>query len=105
MNDWLVTVKKQFRFLFYLCTQTQDMEILNLDIKKKFFAGLNECQKRHYAAILSNDLGYGGQIAISKALGVDADTIRRGMRELDSNEPLLTNRIRKVGGGRKKNAK
>lgn len=78
------------------------MEILNLDIKKMFFAGLNECQKRHFAAILSKDLGYGGQIAISKALSIEADTIRRGMLELDSKEPLPTNRIRKVGGGRKK---
>ena len=78
------------------------MEILNLDIKKMFFDNLNECQKRHFAAILSKDLGHGGQITISKVLSIEADTIRRGLRELESKKLLPANRIRKAGGGRKK---
>ena len=81
------------------------MEILNLEVKKHFFDNLNERQKRQFAAITTKDLGHGGQLFVSKIFGIEADTIRRGWRELKSREVLPDNRIRKAGGGRKKNSK
>jgi hypothetical protein len=79
------------------------MDIEDLDIKKQFFDTLNERQKRQYAALEAKFLGHGGQLAVSQAFGIEADTIRRGWRELASGEHLPDNRIRRPGGGRKKN--
>jgi len=81
------------------------MKLINLDIKKMFFEKLNERQKRHFAAILAKDIGHGGQLEISKALNIEADTIRRGLKELESMEEFPVDKIRKDGGGRKKKLK
>ncbi len=81
------------------------MEIRNIEIKKWFFANLNERQKRHFTAIIATDLGFGGQLLTSKTFNIDADTIRRGSFEIASREELPINRIRKTGGGRKKKLK
>jgi len=80
------------------------MKISNLEIKKQFFSTLNERQKRQFAAILVDDLGRGGQIAIGRALNIEPDTIRKGKSELINKEILVGNRVRKEGGGRKKNS-
>jgi len=79
------------------------MEITNLEFKKQFFQTLNESQKRQYAALEAQALGHGGQRAVSQAFDIHADTIRRGMRELDTHIPPPPGRVRKPGGGRKKN--
>jgi hypothetical protein len=81
------------------------MEICHLDIKVHFFNNLNERQKRHFAAIVAKDLGFGGQLLVSKEFKIEADTIRRGLSELQSREVFPMNRIRKTGGGRKKKLK
>lgn len=81
------------------------MEIQNFEIKKWFFDNLNERQKRHFTAIIANDLGFGGQLFISKVFKIEADTIRRGLSELELREAIPINRIRKAGGGRKKKLK
>ena len=78
------------------------MHIEHLDIKKQFFETLNARQKRQYAALEAKVLGHGGQLAVSQAFGIEADTIRRGLRELASGDRLPDNRIRRSGGGRKK---
>lgn len=39
-----------------------EMEITNFELKKWFFDNLNERQKRHFTAIIAQDLGFGGQI-------------------------------------------
>jgi len=78
------------------------MKIDNLDIKKNFYSSLNERQKRHFLGLEAQGLGHGGIIAISKAFGVDRDTVSRGLMEVKSGEKLPSNRIRKEGGGRKK---
>ena len=54
-------------------------QVSNLDIKKSFFEHLDEHQKRHYAAIEAKDLGYGRQVAVEKAFGISAKTIRKGI--------------------------
>ena len=78
-------------------------QISKLGMKKPFFDHLDEREKRHYAAIEAENLGYGGQVAVEKAFGISAKTIRKGIFELHSPIEFLTTRIRKEGGGRKKN--
>lgn len=79
------------------------MRIEHLESKKQFFQTLNERQRRHYAALEAQALGHGGQRAVSQAFAIHVDTIRRGMSELSSSEPFPAGRVRKTGGGRKKN--
>lgn len=81
------------------------MEINHLDVKLHFYSNLNERQKRHFVAIIAKDLGHGGQLFASNAFNIEADTVRKGWTELILKEVLPINRIRKVGGGRKKNSK
>ncbi len=60
----------------------------------------NERQRRMYAGSLARQYGWGGISRVHRETGLDPHTMRRGMRELDE-EPLLE-RVRQVGGGRKK---
>jgi transposase len=60
----------------------------------------NERQRRIYAGSLARQYGWGGISRVQRETGLDPHTIIRGMRELEE-EPLLE-RVRKVGGGRKK---
>lgn len=60
----------------------------------------NERQRRIYAGSLAKQYGWGGITQVHKETGMDLHTVMRGMREL-AEEPLFE-RIRKVGGGRKK---
>ena len=80
------------------------MEIENLEMKKDFYESLNERQKRHFVAIEAKQLGHGGIAKISKCFDVHRETIRIGIQELASKEKLEAGRIRKEGGGRKKNS-
>lgn len=79
------------------------MEIENLDIKKSFYTSLNERQKRHFLALEAQALGYGGITKISKCFDVNRETISIGISELKSGDSLPLGRVRKLGGGRKKN--
>lgn len=69
----------------------------------KYYDSLCESEKRRYAAIEAMKLEHGGQKYICEILGCDPDTILKGMEELKSDKPLLSDRIRVAGGGRKKN--
>jgi transposase len=60
----------------------------------------NERQRRISAGSLARQYGWGGITRVHKETGLDPHTILRGMRELEE-EPLLE-RVRQVGGGRKK---
>jgi hypothetical protein len=60
----------------------------------------NERQRRIYAGSLAKQYGWGGITRVHTETGMDPHTIMRGIQEL-AEEPLLE-RIRKVGGGRKK---
>ncbi len=79
------------------------MNIDNLDIKKGFCESLNERQKRHFLALEAKALGYGGIKYISKTFHVARSTIQIGLKELEQGDQLPTGRIRRKGGGRKKN--
>lgn len=74
----------------------------NLELKQHFFSSLNERQKRHFAAVEANELGYHGVTIISKLYGMHRHTIRQGQKELIEDKKLADNRVRKDGGGRKK---
>ena len=78
--------------------------VVNLDKKRVFFEKLDERRKRHYAALEAESLGYGGQSAVHRAFCISISTIRKGILELEQEEDIPSNRIRKEGGGRKKNA-
>jgi hypothetical protein len=74
----------------------------NLELKQQFFIGLNEKQKRHFAALEANELGYHGVTIISKLYNIHPHTIRQGQKELLDKKDLSNEEIRKSGGGRKK---
>ena len=78
------------------------MFIENLDIKKQFYKGLNERQRRQYAGQLALDLGHGGVKLVCESFDINPVTVRTGIRELKTQQNLPEGRIRKEGGGRKK---
>ncbi len=62
---------------------------------------LDEPQRRWYAALESNRLGYGGDRLVSQITGLDEQTIRRGRQELaGSLADAPVTRLRRPGGGR-----
>jgi hypothetical protein len=65
---------------------------------KALYESLNEKDRRRYAAVEADKLGYGGQIYISGLLGCDYKTMQRGLEELDHPPDLPPNRVRKKGG-------
>jgi transposase len=62
---------------------------------------LNERQRRLWAAAEARSCGRGGIAATSRATGIHVETIRLGIRELESGERLDRGRVRRAGGGRK----
>ncbi len=69
----------------------------------KIFIELNESQKRWLAANKSLEFGYGGISIVSRATGLSRTTITQGITEIKKKKKLSSeNRIRIIGGGRKK---
>lgn len=69
----------------------------------KLFNSLSENNKRWFAAQKSIEIGYGGTSYISALTGLSRTTIAQGIKEVTSEkDDLLEDRIRHVGGGRKK---
>ena len=62
---------------------------------------LDERGKRRWAAAEAMALGRGGIAAVAMATGLSDRTIRTGIKELRSENPLSSGRQRKPGGGRK----
>ena len=69
-----------------------------------FFESLNEKQRRQYAALKVNELGYFGVHQVAEKLGINRHTIRVGQKELVGIQigGEISARIRTIGGGRKK---
>jgi hypothetical protein len=65
---------------------------------KTLYQSLNERDRRRYAAIEADKLGYGGQAYISQLLGCDHKTLQRGLDDLDDPPELPPGRVRKKGG-------
>ena len=74
----------------------------NLELKQQFYGTLNEKQRRQFAAIEANELGYHGVTIISKLYNIHPHTIRQGQKELLISKEAEDDFIRKKGGGRKK---
>lgn len=67
----------------------------------ELFVGLlDEKQRRLYAGLESIKLGHGGDQKIARLFGMDMHTVAKGRKELWSGE-IETDRVRRVGGGRK----
>jgi transposase len=61
----------------------------------------NERQRRLWAASEAMCLGHGGVSIVARATGLSRPTINKGIKELENNERLPDNRVRRDGGGRK----
>ena len=68
----------------------------------KMLPVMTERSRRRWAAVEAQALGRGGIAAVSRATGINRNTIARGLRELKSPETLPPDRIRRPGGGRKR---
>lgn len=69
------------------------------------YSQLNQKDKRHYAAVETMKLSYGGQSYISNLLGISRYSIRMGIIEIKHPEILAeipVGKQRRPGGGRKK---
>jgi transposase len=63
---------------------------------------LDERQRRLWAAAEARSAGRGGIAATARATGIAQDTIRKGIRELESGHGPGRGRVRRHGGGRKR---
>jgi hypothetical protein len=63
---------------------------------------LTERQRRLWLGPEAAELGAGGPAVVASAVGVAADTVRRGRAELDEAEAPPVGRSRRPGGGRKR---
>jgi hypothetical protein len=61
---------------------------------------LDERERRLFAVTEARLAGYGGIAAVSRATGIAASTIGRGLKELASGKALESERVRRPGGGR-----
>jgi transposase len=62
---------------------------------------LDERRRRLWAGAEALSHGRGGQAAVIRATGLSHETVRRGMREIESGESVEAGRVRRAGGGRK----
>jgi hypothetical protein len=70
-------------------------------LMKTLFCQLSEKDRRRYAAVEAQKLGWGGKDYISRLLGIDSRTICQGLADLRELEDPALRRIRRPGGGRK----
>ena len=86
------------------CVYTRSMVDVTA-IRQRYLAlspHLDERARRVFAASEARTAGYGGIAAVSRATGIAASTIRRGLVELAATAPLAPERVRRPGGGGKK---
>jgi len=69
---------------------------------QRYYQSLSEKDRRRYAAIEAQKLGYGGMSYIRDLLGCHTHTIRRGIAELQDEQAMQDEGIRQAGGGRKR---
>mgnify|MGYP003429046113 CR=1 FL=1 len=81
----------------------QDAQIVEgIELKFNSLVGdLDERGKRRWAATEAMALGRGGIVAVATATGLSDRTIRTGIIELRSENPVSSGRQRKPGAGRK----
>ena len=69
---------------------------------KEMLPLLNEKQRRLFLASCANALGRGGVTRVCEISGVSAHTVIKGKKELENSADIQNNKVRKIGGGRKK---
>ena len=67
---------------------------------KWFYQSLSEKDRRRYAAIEAEKLGYGGVDYVSRLLGCDPKTIRQGREDFEAAADPVPDRVRKKGVAR-----
>jgi transposase len=79
-----------------------DMDLMHKKEKNMilFYDSLSEKDRRRYAAIEAQKIGYGGITYISALFGCDEKTIKKGLSEFNDKEAMQRERIRALGGGR-----
>lgn len=68
----------------------------------KVFSELNEVQRRRFAAQRALELKWGGVSHVCILTGMSHHTVKKGIKEITSNDANVSDRLRKQGGGRKK---
>ena len=68
----------------------------------RVLASLHERGRRLFAGLLAQERGHGGVVAVATITGMSRTTIRRGMREIQRASPEAADRVRRLGGGRKR---
>lgn len=76
--------------------ENNNIEIMMLS----FYESLSEKDRRRYAAIEAQKYGYGGITQMSILFNCDEKTIRKGISELNDQEAMSQQNIRRDGGGR-----
>jgi hypothetical protein len=71
-------------------------------LMKALFRTLSEKDRRRYAAVEAQKLGWGGMEYITWLLGISDKTISQGLSDLKEAQDPAENRIRKPGGGGKR---
>jgi hypothetical protein len=61
----------------------------------------DERRRRLWAASEAKTHGPGGVALLAGVTGLSEETVRRGLRELESGEPLEAGQVRRSGGGRR----
>jgi len=64
---------------------------------KRLYRSLRENDRRRYAAIEATKLGHGGIEYIARLLRCDPKTVRQGISELEAEDELDQERVRKKG--------
>lgn len=88
---------RMVRIHFLEWPYTEEIE----QLMRTLFSRLSEKDRRGYAAVEAQKLGWGGREYISQLLGIDSKTICQGLADLKETEDPALGRIRKKGGGRK----
>ena len=66
-------------------------------LMKSLFERLSEKDRRRYAAVEAEKLGWGGIEYISALLGIDSRTIGQGLADLRETSDAAAGRVRKKG--------
>lgn len=69
----------------------------------RYYKQLDERQGRLFLGMKAKQLGRSGVRLVSESFGVDCKTVRKGKEELDTLPDTPPKRVRKAGGGAKKN--
>jgi len=68
----------------------------------RVMAELDERSRRLFAGILARQRGHGGIQEVARITGLNRMTIRRGLCESERGQAESSDRVRRLGGGRKR---